>query len=237
MTMIDVSAVSKIYQLGSEEVRALDGISFQVGRREFTAVIGPSGSGKSTLMHILGCLDTADAGRYALDGQDVSSLNDDQLAEIRNKKIGFVFQQFNLLQKLSALENVELPLIYQGLPHGERQRRAREVLAQVGLSDRLNHRPNQLSGGQQQRVAIARALATKPALILADEPTGNLDSRSSQEILELLHQVHATGNTILIITHDPRIAREAGRRIEIMDGRIVADSLGEQPADQAEVKA
>jgi putative ABC transport system ATP-binding protein len=174
-------------------------------------------------MHILGCLDTVDEGQYLLDGQDISDLSDDRLAEIRNRKIGFVFQQFNLLQKLSALENVELPLIYQGLPYGQRQQRARDVLDRVGLADRLHHRPNQLSGGQQQRVAIARALATRPALILADEPTGNLDSHSSHDILQLLHQMHEEGNTILIITHDAGIAAEANRRIELMDGRIVAD--------------
>jgi putative ABC transport system ATP-binding protein len=221
--MIDVSSVRKIYRMGPEEVRALDGVSFQIASQEFTAIIGPSGSGKSTLMHILGCLDTVDEGQYLLDGQDISDLSDDRLAEIRNRKIGFVFQQFNLLQKLSALENVELPLIYQGLPYGQRQQRARDVLDRVGLADRLHHRPNQLSGGQQQRVAIARALATRPALILADEPTGNLDSHSSHDILQLLHQMHEEGNTILIITHDAGIAAEANRRIELMDGRIVAD--------------
>ncbi|MEA4889791.1 MAG: ABC transporter ATP-binding protein [Clostridiaceae bacterium] len=225
--MIDVHALTKIYTLGSEQVKALDQVSFKILRHEFTAVVGPSGSGKSTLMHILGCLDIADTGRYILDGQDISDLNDDQLAEIRNRKIGFIFQQFNLLQKLSALENVELPLIYQGLHRDVRLKRARQALEQVGLADRLNHRPNELSGGQQQRVAIARALATDPALILADEPTGNLDSQSSREIIRLLHQVHEKGNTILIITHDPGIAKEAGRRIELMDGRIVADT---QPA-------
>ncbi len=225
--MIDVQALTKIYTLGSEQVKALDQVSFKIMRHEFTAVVGPSGSGKSTLMHILGCLDVADSGRYILDGQDISDLTDDQLAEIRNRKIGFIFQQFNLLQKLNALENVELPLIYQGLHREVRINRARQALEQVGLADRLNHRPNELSGGQQQRVAIARALATDPALILADEPTGNLDSQASREIIRLLHQVHEKGNTILIITHDPNIAKEAGRRIELMDGRIVADT---QPA-------
>ena len=221
--MIDMRNVSKIYQLGSEEVRALDDVTLTIEEHEFTAVIGPSGSGKSTMMNILGCLDTIDSGEYFLDGVNVSDMTDDQLAGIRNRKIGFIFQQFNLLQKLNAFENVELPLIYQGVPRGERQQRAREALAQVGLSDRLNHRPNQLSGGQQQRVAIARALATRPELILADEPTGNLDSRSSLEIIGLLHELHQKGNTIVVITHDPDIADEAQRLIHLKDGRIVED--------------
>ena len=222
--MIDMRNVSKIYQLGSEEVRALDDVTLTIEEHEFTAVIGPSGSGKSTMMNILGCLDTIDSGEYFLDGVNVSDMTDDQLAGIRNRKIGFIFQQFNLLQKLNAFENVELPLIYQGVPRGERQQRAREALAQVGLSDRLNHRPNQLSGGQQQRVAIARALATRPELILADEPTGNLDSRSSLEIIALLHELHQKGNTIVVITHDPDIADEAQRLIHLKDGRIVEDT-------------
>jgi putative ABC transport system ATP-binding protein len=221
--MIDMRNVSKIYQLGSEEVRALDDVTLTIEEHEFTAVIGPSGSGKSTMMNILGCLDTIDSGEYYLDGVNVSDMTDDQLAGIRNRKIGFIFQQFNLLQKLNAFENVELPLIYQGVPRVERQERAREALAQVGLSDRLNHRPNQLSGGQQQRVAIARALATRPELILADEPTGNLDSRSSLEIIGLLHELHQQGNTIVVITHDPDIADEAQRLIHLKDGRIVED--------------
>jgi putative ABC transport system ATP-binding protein len=221
--MIDMRNVSKIYQLGSEEVRALDDVTLTIEEHEFTAVIGPSGSGKSTMMNILGCLDTIDSGEYYHDGVNVSDMTDDQLAGIRNRKIGFIFQQFNLLQKLNAFENVELPLIYQGVPRVERQERAREALAQVGLSDRLNHRPNQLSGGQQQRVAIARALATRPELILADEPTGNLDSRSSLEIIGLLHELHQQGNTIVVITHDPDIADEAQRLIHLKDGRIVED--------------
>jgi putative ABC transport system ATP-binding protein len=224
MAMIDIRSMKKIYQVGSEEVRALDGVTFQVDQHEFSAIVGPSGSGKSTLMHIIGCLDTPDDGQYFLDGKDVSTLSDDRLAEIRNRKIGFVFQQFNLLQKLSAFENVELPLVYQGQSHGARQKAVREVLDLVGLADRMSHRPNQLSGGQQQRVAIARALVTRPALILADEPTGNLDSRSSHDIFALLHQIHQAGNTILVITHDATIAAEADRRIEIMDGRIIADT-------------
>jgi putative ABC transport system ATP-binding protein len=221
--MIEMRNVRKIYHLGEEEVRALDGVSLTIDDHEFAAVIGPSGSGKSTMMHILGCLDVADEGEYLLDGRDVSDFSDDQLAEVRNRKIGFIFQQFNLLQKLNAFENVELPLIYQGMPRGERQKRAREALERVGLGDRMNHRPNQLSGGQQQRVAIARALATKPELILADEPTGNLDSHSSADIIALLHQLHEQGNAIIVITHDADIADEAERIIRLRDGRIVAD--------------
>ena len=221
--MIEMKNIRKIYQLGDEEVRALDGVSLRIDDHEFAAVIGPSGSGKSTMMHILGCLDVADEGEYLLDGRDISDYTDDQLAEVRNRKIGFIFQQFNLLQKLSALENVELPLIYQGVPRVERQKRAHDALELVGLGDRMNHRPNQLSGGQQQRVAIARALATKPELILADEPTGNLDSHSSAEIIGLLHRLHEQGNTIVVITHDNDIAEEAERIIRIRDGRIVSD--------------
>jgi len=221
--MIEMRNIHKVYQLGEQEVRALDGVSLTIEDHEFAALIGPSGSGKSTMMHILGCLDVADEGEYLLDGRDISDYTDDQLAEVRNRKIGFIFQQFNLLQKLNAFENVELPLIYQGMPHTERQKRAREALELVGLGDRMNHRPNQLSGGQQQRVAIARALATKPELILADEPTGNLDSHSSAEIIGLLHELHEKGNTIVVITHDNDIAEEAERIIRIRDGRIVAD--------------
>ncbi len=228
--LIELRGISKIYRLGDEEVRALDDVSSCIEEREFAAVIGPSGSGKSTMMHILGCLDVPDAGEYFLDGRNVSELTDDQLAEVRNKKIGFIFQQFNLLQKLDALENVELPLIYQGVPHGERVRRAKEALDRVGLSDRMRHRPNQLSGGQQQRVAIARALATRPELILADEPTGNLDSHSSAEIVGLLHQLHEQGNTIVVITHDIDIANEARRLLHIRDGKIVRDERKEASA-------
>jgi putative ABC transport system ATP-binding protein len=228
--LIELSDVSKIYRLGDEEVRALDGVSTCIAEHEFTAVIGPSGSGKSTMMHILGCLDVPDVGTYYLDGRNVSELLDDQLAEVRNRKIGFIFQQFNLLQKLDALENVELPLIYQGMAHGERIRRAKEALDRVGLSDRMRHRPNQLSGGQQQRVAIARALATRPELILADEPTGNLDSHSSAEIVGLLHQLHEQGNTVVVITHDIDIAHEAHRLLHLRDGKIVLDERKEASA-------
>jgi putative ABC transport system ATP-binding protein len=228
--MIDIRDVKKIYRLGDVEVRALDGVSFRVPEREFAAVIGPSGSGKSTLMHIMGCLDVPDDGQYFLDGQDVSNLKDDRLAEIRNKKIGFIFQQFNLLQKLNAFENVELPLIYQGMGHAERLARSVGALEMVGLADRMKHKPNELSGGQQQRVAIARALATRPSIILADEPTGKLDSKSSRDIMGLLHRMHDEGNTIIVITHDPNVAEEAQRLIRIMDGKIVEDTRKEATA-------
>lgn len=225
--MIHIEHLSKIYELGGEKVYALNDVSFDVQAGEFTTVIGPSGSGKSTLMNIIGCLDTPDSGSYLLDGSDVSNLSGDELADIRGKKLGFIFQQFNLLQKLTALENVELPLIYQGIPAAQRQRRAKDALAKVGLGKRMLHRPRELSGGQQQRVAIARALVTDPKLMLADEPTGNLDSRSTKDILDLLHALHAGGNTILMITHDNDIAREAKRTLHIMDGKIVEDSATE----------
>lgn len=222
--MIKLENIKKIYSLGEEEVRALDGVSLTVEEHEFVAIVGASGSGKSTLMNIIGCLDTPDEGSYYIDGQDVTSLSERELATMRNRKIGFIFQQFNLLPKLTAFENVELPLIYQGLPARERRERASEALERVGLSGRVHHRPNQLSGGQQQRVAVARALATRPSLILADEPTGNLDSRSSRDIMALIHELHEQGNTIILITHDEGIAARAERQVRIMDGRIVADS-------------
>jgi putative ABC transport system ATP-binding protein len=209
--------------MGDNEVRALDGVSLGIEEREFVAIIGPSGSGKSTLMNIIGCLDTADNGRYMLDGQDVSTCTDRELAIVRNRKIGFVFQQFNLLPKLTAFENVELPLTYQGLSRQERHQRTKAALQRVGLQERMHHRPSELSGGQQQRVAIARALATAPSIILADEPTGNLDSKSGREIISILHELHGAGNTIVLITHDPSVAREAARQVSIADGRIVND--------------
>jgi putative ABC transport system ATP-binding protein len=222
--MIDLKNITKTYQMGASEVRALDGVSLTIDEKEFVAIIGPSGSGKSTLMNIIGCLDVADGGRYTLDGQDVSACSDRQLALVRNRKIGFIFQQFNLLNKLTAYENVELPLIYQGLGHRERHERAMEALSRVGLADRVHHRPSELSGGQQQRVAIARALATHPAILLADEPTGNLDSKSGREILALLKDLHGKGNTIVLITHDSAIAEEAARRVAISDGKIASDT-------------
>lgn len=225
--MIVLQNIRKIYQVGDEEVRALDGVTLSVEDHEFVAICGASGSGKSTLMNIVGCLDTADEGSYYIDGQNIMDLSEHDLAVMRNKKIGFIFQQFNLLPKLTAYENVELPLIYQGLSARERKSRVEESLEKVGLGNRMYHRPNQLSGGQQQRVAVARALATHPSLILADEPTGNLDSKSSRDIMNLIHELHRQGNTIMLITHDDSIAREAGRQVRIMDGRIVSDSKTE----------
>lgn len=229
--MIELENIKKIYSLGGEEVHALDGVSLNVMEHEFVAIVGASGSGKSTLMNIIGCLDTPDEGNYYIDGQDVTSLSEHDLAVMRNRKIGFIFQQFNLLPKLTAYENVELPLIYQGLPGQERRERVEDALEKVGLSKRIHHRPNQLSGGQQQRVAVARALATHPSLILADEPTGNLDSKSSRDIMALIHELHEQGNTIILITHDDGIAAQAERQVRIMDGKIVSDSRDERRGD------
>ena len=225
--MIELENIKKIYSLGEEEVRALDGVSLNVMEHEFVAIVGASGSGKSTLMNIIGCLDTPDEGKYYIDGQDVTSLSERELATMRNRKIGFIFQQFNLLPKLTAYENVELPLIYQVVTAKERRERVETALERVGLIKRVHHRPNQLSGGQQQRVAVARALATRPSLILADEPTGNLDSRSSRDIMNLIHELHEQGNTIILITHDEGIARQAERQVRIMDGKIVSDTRDE----------
>lgn len=215
--MIDIKDLCKVYMVGDEKVRALDHATLHIYPREFVSIIGPSGSGKSTLMNIIGCLDVADAGSYHLDGLPIESYSENQLAKIRNEKIGFVFQSFNLIPKLTAEENVELPLIYQGLPRPER---VREALERVGLTKRAKHLPTELSGGQQQRVAIARAIATRPKLILADEPTGALDSKTSQEIIDIFHELHAQGNTIVLITHDPNVAKQAARSIHILDGRI-----------------
>ncbi len=218
--MIELKQIVKRYKMGSEVINALDQVDLSIADHEFVAIIGPSGSGKSTLMNIVGCLDYPDEGEYLLDGEDVSEFSPRELAIIRNKKIGFIFQQFNLLGKLTAYENVELPLIYQGLSAAERKARVTEALERVGLADRMKHRPNQLSGGQQQRVAIARALSTRPALILADEPTGNLDSKSGQDIIRMLHELHDQGNAIMLITHDNAISLEAERRMAIRDGKI-----------------
>ncbi len=222
--MIELHDIRKIYQLGEEEVRALDGVSLTIQDREYVAVIGASGSGKSTLMNIIGCLDTADEGSYMIDGQEVSDLTEKEQSILRNRKIGFIFQQFNLLPKLTAYENVELPLIYQGVPGAERKKRVLEALEKVSLANRLHHRPNQLSGGQQQRVAVARALVTRPTLILADEPTGNLDSHSTNDIMNLLRELHSQGNTLVLITHDNEIAAQAPRRVRLLDGKVVSDS-------------
>ncbi len=221
--MIEISDMYKVYKMGDNIINALSGVNLKINRHEFVAIIGPSGSGKSTLMNMLGCLDTPTSGTYILDGHEVSKLRDDELAEIRNKKIGFIFQQFNLLQKLTALENVELPLIYQGMPAKERQKRATEALESVGLGERVHHRPNELSGGQMQRVAIARALATNPQIILADEPTGALDSKTGVEVLQMLKDVNDRGNTIILITHDNNIAMQAKRIVRIHDGEITED--------------
>ncbi len=218
--IITMTDITKVYTVGGEEVRALDGANLTIREGEFVSIIGPSGSGKSTLMNIIGCLDVADSGEYILDGQSIEQYSEEELARIRNKKIGFIFQNFNLLSRMSALANVELPLIYQRIHMGDRREQAAQALARVGLTDRSNHKPTELSGGQQQRVAIARALATNPAILLADEPTGNLDSKTGEDILALFHELHRAGNTIVLITHDPKIASQAQRRINIMDGRV-----------------
>lgn len=221
--MIQTDSLTKYYTMGDNIVKALDGVTLRIQKGSFVSIIGPSGSGKSTLMNQLGCLDSPSSGEYRLDGIEVSTMNDNQLAEIRNKKIGFVFQGFNLINKLTALENVELPMIYQGIGIKQREERAKEALAKVGLAERIHHVPTELSGGQQQRVAIARALVTNPPLILGDEPTGNLDSHSGQEIMELFKSLHRLGNTVVLITHDDHIAMQAQRMLRILDGKIVED--------------
>jgi len=223
--MIELKNIKKIYKMGENEVLALNDVSVYIGNDEFVSIIGPSGSGKSTLMNIIGCLDVSDEGTYEFEGQNISDYTENQLSTLRNKKIGFIFQQFNLLMKLTAYENVELPLIYQGLPASKRKEQVMSALKQVNLLDRMDHRPNELSGGQQQRVAIARALATKPSLILADEPTGNLDSVTGHEIIELLADLHSKGNAIILITHDMDVAKNADRMLHIIDGRIDSDTM------------
>jgi putative ABC transport system ATP-binding protein len=224
MALIEVEEVCKVYRMDGVTVEALKGVSFGISEREFVAIMGPSGSGKSTLMHVLGCLDVPTSGRYRLDGVEVGSLSRDGLAGIRNRKIGFVFQGFNLLQRMSALENVELPMLYSGVPSKERIKRALAALRMVGLEGRKNHRPNQLSGGQQQRVAIARALVNNPPLILADEPTGNLDTKTSVEVMELLVSLNEErGITIVLVTHEPDIAHFSKRIIRVLDGSISSD--------------
>ena len=223
--MIDIKDLCKIYLVGDERVRALDHATLHIYPKEFVSIIGPSGSGKSTLMNIIGCLDIADAGSYYLDDLPIEAYTENELAKIRNEKIGFVFQQFNLIPKLTAEENVELPLIYQKVPRSERVQRVREALARVGLENRAKHLPTELSGGQQQRVAIARAIVTRPKLILADEPTGALDSKTSQEIIDIFHELHKQGNTIVLITHDNDVAKQAERSIHILDGQITEVTL------------
>ena len=222
--LIDIQNLYKIYNEGKEsEVRALDGVTLQIDRGEFVAIVGQSGSGKSTMMNVLGCLDIPTYGDYFLDGTDVTSLTDKQLAHVRNKEIGFIFQGYNLIQELDALENVTLPLIYQGISVFDREDIAMEALAKVGMDDRAHHRPNEMSGGQQQRVAIARAIATKPPIIMADEPTGALDSKTGKHVLEILRDLYRSGTTILLITHDDGIAATAKRVVRLSDGRIIAD--------------
>lgn len=221
--MLTLKNIYKTYSMGENSVNALSNVSLNIAKHEFAAIVGPSGSGKSTLMNILGCLDVPTSGSYVLDGREISGMRDNELADIRNTRIGFIFQGFNLLKKMTAIENVELPLVYQGVSQKERHRRSAEALEAVGLGDRLKHTPNELSGGQQQRVAIARALVSNPPIILADEPTGNLDSKSGMEIMKIMHDLHGNGNTIILITHDNNIALQAERTIRIIDGQISED--------------
>ncbi len=223
MNIITIEHIAKIYQVGSEEVHALADVSLKIDKGEYVAIMGPSGSGKSTLMNILGCLDTPTHGIYTFNGVNVSEMNDNELAKIRNKEIGFVFQTFNLLARSDALHNVELPLIYAGVPSAERKERAKEALAHVGLADRMHHKPNELSGGQRQRVAIARALVTRPSIILADEPTGNLDTKTGEDIMALFNEIYEQGNTIILVTHEEYIAEHAERILRIRDGLIEKD--------------
>jgi len=222
--MIKIVDMYKIYKMGDIEVPALNGVSLHITPQEFVAIVGPSGSGKSTLMNMVGCLDTPTSGEYYIDGKEVSTLGENQLAKTRNRKIGFIFQGFNLLNKLTALENVELPLTYMGINSYDRREMAIEALARVGLEDRVHHRPNELSGGQQQRVAIARALSSRPPIILADEPTGNLDSRSGVEVMAMMRELHSEGKTIVLITHDNEVAAQADRVVRIQDGMITSDT-------------
>ena len=223
--IIEFKDISRFFQVGTETVKALREVSLQIQDNEFVAIMGPSGSGKSTMMNILGCLDTPTAGTYNLNDQDVSKMTDNELADVRNREIGFIFQTFNLLQRSTALENVMLPLVYAGVSKSDRIKRAEEKLSEVQLADRMNHRPNELSGGQRQRVAVARALINNPSIVLADEPTGNLDSKTSIEIMGLLEEIHKLGNTIIVVTHEEDIALHAHRVIRMIDGRIASDEI------------
>ena len=233
MGLITIKDMCKIYNPGENEVRALDHVNLTIDRGEYVAIIGHSGSGKSTLMNMLGCLDVPTSGSYYLNGQDVSRMTDDELSDIRNVEIGFIFQGFNLIANLTAIENVELPLIYRGVPKAKRRELSVAALKKVGLAQRMNHKPSQMSGGQQQRVAIARAIAAEPPVILADEPTGNLDSASTKEIIAILEQLHDSGRTVVIITHDDEIAEQAARRVRIKDGRVVLDTKYEEEKQHA----
>jgi putative ABC transport system ATP-binding protein len=221
--MIEIRALAKVYRVGQSEVRALDGVDLDIARNEYMAIMGPSGSGKSTLMNIIGCLDSPSSGSYLLDGERVSAMGDDELARIRNRQIGFVFQTFNLLPRADVYHNVELPLVYAGLPAAERRRRVEAAVAAVSLQDRARHKPNELSGGQRQRVAIARALVNEPAILLADEPTGNLDTRTGDEIMAIFDGLHASGQTVILVTHEAEIAAHARRSLRLRDGRIESD--------------
>ena len=230
--LIELKGIEKVYEMEAEDVRALRGVDLEIEGGEYAAIMGPSGSGKSTLMNIIGCLDTASAGTYRLNGTDVSEMNPNELADVRNQQIGFVFQTFNLLARSSAFQNVELPLVYAGARRRERRDRAEAALERVGLADRMDHRPAELSGGQRQRVAIARALVNEPSLLLADEPTGNLDSRTGEEIMGLFDQLHAEGNTVILVTHEQHVAGHARRSIAILDGLVASDERGDgQPGE------
>ncbi|MDD2419133.1 MAG: ABC transporter ATP-binding protein [Bacteroidia bacterium] len=227
--IINIKGIKKFYKVGTQEVKALNGVDISIMQNEYVAIMGPSGSGKSTMMNILGCLDSPSGGSYILNGTDVSKMVDNELAEVRNKEIGFIFQSFNLLPRYTALDNVALPLIYSGLGKAERDSRAKEAIESVDLTDRMHHKPNELSGGQRQRVAVARALVNKPSIILADEPTGNLDSKTSIDIMKLFAKIHNNGNTIIVVTHEEDIAKHARRIIRLRDGQIESDSVNDNP--------